>query len=299
MTIDTGNTAYDPNSLDGGYPKEVPVENGGFATYAQRIDGIARRVRSASFDDHFSQATLFWNSMTAPEKEHIVSAFSFELTKVTRPEIRERVLTNMLANIDGELAARVAANLGMKGASSNGTTQGRKNRKNGKAAQSSPALSLMQPGAEPFVKGRKVAILVGPGAERKTVGALQTTLANAGVASIILSDRIGVLDGTGIEATQTLATMPSVAFDAVAAAATPDGAAQPGDMIHYVNEAYKHGKPIAFTSDDIVEAFDFDADSDGSGGIVISEDAAELGSLLIAALGKHRFFEREIEAVPA
>ena len=113
MTIDTGDTSYSPNSLDQHFPQEKPVEDGGFATAAARVDGVTRRIRSESFNDYFTQATMFWESMSPIEREHITTAFSFELAKVNRPEIRTRVLEQMLANIDGELASAVAANLGL------------------------------------------------------------------------------------------------------------------------------------------------------------------------------------------
>ena len=55
---------------------------GGFVSYAEKLDGHKVRARSESFFDHFSQATLFWNSQSDPEKDHIVQAFCFELGKV-------------------------------------------------------------------------------------------------------------------------------------------------------------------------------------------------------------------------
>ena len=61
------------------------------------------RERSKSFVDHYSQAKLFYNSQSAPEKTHLQNALIFELSKVTRPEIRER-LVGQLAYIDTDLA---------------------------------------------------------------------------------------------------------------------------------------------------------------------------------------------------
>lgn len=52
----------------------------------------------------FSQATLFYNSMSHHEKEHIIAAYSFELGKVEREFIRARQVNEILANIDLELA---------------------------------------------------------------------------------------------------------------------------------------------------------------------------------------------------
>ena len=66
------------------------------------VSGQRVRARAASFSDHYSQATLFWKSMSPPEREHIVGAFSFELGKCLSEEVKERVLAN-LANVDAEL----------------------------------------------------------------------------------------------------------------------------------------------------------------------------------------------------
>ena len=73
------------------------------------------RARSASFFDHFSQATLFFNSQSEPEKNHIINALRFELGKVETPPIRERMLF-LLSQVDKTLANRVAEGLGREGA---------------------------------------------------------------------------------------------------------------------------------------------------------------------------------------
>ncbi|WP_244871556.1 catalase-related domain-containing protein [Catellatospora sp. TT07R-123] len=45
------------------------------------------RKWSETFADRYSQATLFWNSMAAWEKEHIITAYRFELGEVEQPHI--------------------------------------------------------------------------------------------------------------------------------------------------------------------------------------------------------------------
>ncbi|HCA62519.1 MAG TPA: catalase HPII, partial [Pseudomonas sp.] len=106
QTIHKGRANYEPNSIDNGWPKETPpaAQGGGFESYPERVEGHKIRNRSESFGDHFSQATLFWNSMSGPEKEHIIGAYTFELGKVERVFIRERQVNEILANIDLELA---------------------------------------------------------------------------------------------------------------------------------------------------------------------------------------------------
>src|ERR1044072_5479382 len=69
------------------------------ASYFLRIDAQKIRGRSESFSDHFSQATLFFNSQTPVEQGHIVKALRFELGKVQTEAIRTRML-GLLAQVD-------------------------------------------------------------------------------------------------------------------------------------------------------------------------------------------------------
>ncbi|MDQ6826539.1 MAG: catalase HPII [Candidatus Eremiobacteraeota bacterium] len=298
MAIDVGDTSYDPNSLDEGWPKERTVEAGAFATYPERMDGVKRRVRSESFDDHFSQATMFWNSMSAPEKEHIVSAFSFELAKVNRSEIRERVLNKMLANIDSGLSRQVATNLGLPVplAGKNQRTDGAER----KGVERSPALSQLNT-ATYTVKTRKVAILAADGVNAAAVTAMKTALARAGAKAVVLAARLGTLKGDGaasIAVDHTLITMPSVSFDAVV---VPDGSAnlaalmKSGDAVEFITETYKHGKAIAAIGnasallDNVIGRGKNEAASEG---IIVGESAEAVAEPFIAAIGRHRAWNR-------
>ena len=71
------------------------------------------RGKPERFADHYTQATLFWNSQTDVEKAHIVSAFRFELSRVQTPAIRERMVSGLM-NVAPELASAVAEGLGMR-----------------------------------------------------------------------------------------------------------------------------------------------------------------------------------------
>jgi catalase len=300
--IPTSRTSYEPNSISGNVPAEVPVEQGGFASYLERLQGDKRRVRADSFKDHFSQATLFWNSQSEVEKQHLIGAFSFELAKVERPEIRERVLS-VLANVDATLTSQVAERLGMTVPAASA----RNGKKNGmtKSPQSSPALSLMNQPASP--KGRVVAILAAPGADGKAIAAMRTALAAEGARSKVLAPRLGPVtrNGKAIAADHTIVTMPSIAFDAVF---VPGGAesiaalAASGDALHFVAEAYKHAKPICATGEgtQLLQRAGVTFERTDPG--VINGDAvADIAPAFVAALGRHRIWERAAaaDAVPA
>ena len=112
MEVPTGNVANEPNSLDDGSPREDPTV--GFTSFRAEESGQKLRIRPESFADHYSQARLFWVSMTDAEKRHIIAGFAFELGKCDQVKIRTRMLGH-LQNIDGNLADQVADALGMKG----------------------------------------------------------------------------------------------------------------------------------------------------------------------------------------
>src|SRR6478672_6930597 len=85
QTINRGRVAYEPNSLGGGCPFQAGTK--GFVSFPQPAEPDDRKVRIKPelFADHYSQATLFWNSQTPIEKTHIINAFTFELSRVQVP----------------------------------------------------------------------------------------------------------------------------------------------------------------------------------------------------------------------
>ena len=83
--IHTGLAPYRPNSIDGGEPRVAPTSATAATSRSPRpVEGAPVRANPASFDDHFSQATMFYRSLTPLEQAHIVEAFTFELGKVLR-----------------------------------------------------------------------------------------------------------------------------------------------------------------------------------------------------------------------
>lgn len=111
QAIPRGRVAYEPNSLAGGCPFQAGMK--GFTSFPEPLYEDKVRGKPEKFADHYSQATLFWNSQTPVEKAHIIRAFRFELTKVQVPAVRERVVA-MIGNVADELAEAVAAALGME-----------------------------------------------------------------------------------------------------------------------------------------------------------------------------------------
>ena len=110
--IHTGTTPYHPNSIDGDEPHPADEKHGGYVQTPRAIEGDAVRVQPASFDDHFSQATMFYRSLSPIEQTHVVEAFTFELGKVYEKTIKEREI-QVLANVDTDLCEQVATGLGL------------------------------------------------------------------------------------------------------------------------------------------------------------------------------------------
>ncbi|MCU7648351.1 catalase HPII [Pseudomonas piscis] len=298
-TIDKGRASYEPNSIDGGWPRETPPapENGGFESYNERIDAHKIRQRSESFSDHFSQARLFYNSMSKHEQEHIIAAYSFELGKVDRPQIRERQVQQILANIDLRLAKRVAENLGLK-APAKGTVAERK-----VSLSRSPALSQANL-LSGDIKTRKVAVLVANGVDGAAIAALQKALKAEGAHAKLLgptSAAVTTAQGKALAVDASMEGLPSVAFDAVF---VPGGAqsikalAGDGVALHYLLEAYRHLKAIALHGEarELLQVLGLEVDE----GLIVGGDAKALKAFF-AAIAQHRVWSREprARAIPA
>jgi catalase len=177
QAIVEGVGAYNPNSLAGGCPFSAGVS--GFVSSPQLESGSILRERPASFADHFSQATLFWNSMSEPERDHIVAAFSFELGKCLNEDVKARMLGN-LANVDSSLVRKVAANLGLPSPRGRAT----------KGVKPSPALSMVSD--EPLaVAGRTVAILAADKVDSTGLRALKKSLEANGVVVAVVAPHQG------------------------------------------------------------------------------------------------------------
>ena len=271
FTIDKGRVSYAPASLDGHSPDEVTRTRGGFVSFPEHVQGEKVRERSTSFGDHYGQAKLFWNSMTPPEKEHIVKALQFELSMVQTPEVRRRMLGH-LEVINGVLAAQVARALGeaikspgraMKSPAKPGRTVDSTEETVALAdatmvttasggVQMSKALSMA---GQPFgPKGIKVAILLEAGVDARQVAAMQDALAAAGALGVLIGPNLGKVEaaaGESVEATRTFANAHPALFDAVY---VPGGAsasllATSGDACTFVTQTYKHAKALAATGE--------------------------------------------------
>jgi catalase len=326
QTVNKGRTNYFPNTLGDGNPHPVSRDHGGFVHYEQKMEGFKSRARSITFKDFFTQATLFWNSMSPIEKKHIVAAFHFELGNVDSYDVR-RNMVSMLTNVDLELAARVAMGIGVEepkelqkayGVDYDAIAQLGEEWKDRRKVTESPALS-MENTRKDTIKTRKVAILVEDGYDNEQLGSLMDFLKREGAKPEIISKVFGMRKssaGGEIKTDKTYLTTASVVYDAVY---IPGGEhvntlLKQGDSTHFVNEIFKHCKPIGATAEGITflkstqiygvdYAFGSETGTVSSSGVVTSEDTSGMSAFTTEfrnAIAQHRHWSREEkEMVPA
>ena len=287
MDVAKGQVAYEPNSLAPDGPREDPRR--GFASVRDLDAGDKVRERSETFADHYSQPRLFWRSMSEPEQRHIVSAFTFELSKVSTTAIRRRMLGH-LANIDRELCDRVEEGLGMQGQAESITPA-----RPPIDMKLSPALSLVKKALK-TLEGRKVGVLVADGTDPAFVAALKTAVEAAGARLQVVAPKIGGAAGKGgkrIAPDHQLAGGPSIFFDAVVVAASADGAAalsREAAAIDWVRDAFGHLKVIGILNDakPLLQRAGIESDPG-----VVTVDGAKGIAAFITAAKNGRVWDRE------
>lgn len=318
QTINKGKVSYSPNVIGGGCPFQAKAAQGGFVSFPERIDAYKVRERSKSFFDHFSQARLFFNSQSEPEKNHLTDALCFELGKVEVTEVRERMLY-FLSQIDEGLAAEVAYCIGVHLPKSldkplNQTVPADADPEKytslnpeGSLAKSS-ALSMANTVKE-SIRTRKVAILAADGVNEKNLMAVIESLTARGAVCDVIAPKLGFVTGqedTEIPAYKSFLTAASVFYDAIYVPGGTNSVATleaEADAVHFLNEAFKHCKAIAADRSalQVLRATYFgrklpEDDSEDTAmmeGIILSEEVNTLIERFSAAIAMHRFWERE------
>jgi catalase len=250
QAIHRGRVSYEPNSLAGGCPFQAGAAQG-FVSVAARLQANEEqakvRGKPEKFADHYTQATLFYESQTPVEQAHIAAAFRFELSKVTVPAIRERMVGS-LRNASEALAREVAEGLGME------TLPAALPRALAKPAKPevtvSPTLSLLARPGNGSIQGRKVAVLVAPGVADDSIAQVQAALFAQGAVPRLVAPRIGPVatqEGNTLEADASLENEPGFLFDALV---LPDGEkavaalARDGHTMEFIRDQYRHGKTL-------------------------------------------------------
>lgn len=316
MTIDRGVVSYSKNSLQANDPQPASDKEKGYVHYTEKVEGRKVRQRSDSFKDFYRQATLFWNSMSMAEKQHIIDAFHFEVGNVKDMQIKQRVV-DMFNNVDGQLATQIAMGIGVNPPAVPGGTG---------VTASSPAVS--QENTVKEARTRKVAILAENGFNFQEITQVIEALKGGGVLPEIISKNLGMItsfDGRQLAVDKNYHTTASVMYDAIYVPGghqNVDTLMSQGDSLHFVNEAFKHAKAIGATN----EGIDFLWSSQIQGvamagqdtyaqvvnelGVVTIRNAADMGNFgqegyfsqeFINAIAQHRHWARQNqkELVPA
>ncbi|MBU2409843.1 MAG: catalase [Gammaproteobacteria bacterium] len=311
QAVPRGRVSYEPNSLAGGCPFQAGAGQG-FVSVARRIDAKESsdkvRGKPEKFADHYTQAALFYESQSPVEQAHIAAAFRFELSKLTVPAIRERVVA-LLRNASEPLAAKVAEGLGMTlppalpKALENPTKP---------EVDKSPALSLMARPGEGGIRTRKVAILVANGVVAAPLMKLHAALLAEGAVPRFVGPRVGgfvTADGEEIQADASMENEPGFLFDALV---LPDGdkaveaLTADGHTMEFVKDQFRHGKTILAmgASFNLLGMAGLPAalpNGDADPGVLIAADASELDAItgsFIQAMAAHRHFVRDQDPPP-
>lgn len=297
--VPQGIAPYQPNSLDGGCPYMSQLASGEHPPldFPQAIAaGEKVRAEPASFSDHYSQARLFYLSLSVQERAHVQQAYSFELGKCADVAVRQRQV-DCLTQIDAQLAATVAEALGLQAPA---TGQ--------KLPEPQPSAALSQIGGTWPVDGRNVAVIFNRGNEEH-IAQIAQELTRRGMSALLVSSQGGQL-ASGLPIDRTYLTARSIEFDALvligplppatdasvpldAKAGAPAAGAVPIDprVSLLVNEAYRHSKGIICVDgqcDGLLDAVGVVDDAPGIS-MVQASGVAQVAEDLLAT---HRAWER-------
>lgn len=242
-----GRVNYFPSSLGG--VNVTPEVKGGYHHYPEKVEGVKLRERSETFNDHYSQATLFYNSMTEVEKKHILEAAIFELGKVEAKHVRERMVMNFM-NVDENFARALADKIGVEAKSPEKKYQYKGSIKSDK--------SLSQIGNQPLsAKGRRVAFLIADGFSYSEFEELKKTLENEMAMVVPVSNKLGMIkssDGKEVEAKKTFVTTAPFVYDGLfipGGKISIEALMNESKTTFFLNETFRHNKTIGLTAEAI------------------------------------------------
>lgn len=305
QAIARGRVSYEPNSLGGGCPFQAGAAQG-FVSVPARLRAQEKqgkvRGKPEKFADHYTQAKLFYESQTPVEKAHIAAAFRFELSKLTVPAIRERMIAS-LRNASEELASKLAIDLGV--APLPEAMPRALETPDAAEIEHSPTLSLTARPGDGSITARKIAILIAHGVDGKSALDVHTALLAQGAVPRFVAPRIGPVmtaDGVPIDADASLENEPGFLFDALV---LPDGAEGVSALeaetqtLDFIKDQYRHCKSILVLPASVVLLLaagvsDTLPSGEPDSGVIVSQDDLVASIyLFVDAIAQHRYTERE------
>lgn len=281
--IDVDSVNYHENSLAGNTPAETPPEEGGYAHYPEKVEGHKTRERPGeSFFDFFRQPRLFWNSMSPVEKQQIVETFNFHLGYVKSKSVRQQVV-DMFGNVDTGMATAIAESIGVNPPKGTHVS----------VTESSPALSEVN--TPHYAYTQKVAVLIGNGFNGEEVNRAVRTLKEAGVFVEVVSEHLGTVtgsDGTKLKVDNIFVSTYPVLYDSiyVVGGRAKNEAKFKQNILDFVNEAYKHYKPIGVATTG--ESFIHTSEQNNLAGVVFAKNNPNFAKEFVTAIAKQRFWNR-------
>jgi catalase len=281
-TINTSNVSYHNNSLANNTPKTISEGEGGYSSYQEKVEGNKVRRRSKSFEDHFSQAAMFYNSMSSVEKKHIIDAFKFELSKVNNKEVRQQVV-DMFGNVNIDMMTQVAQYIGAN------SPKGEASKYN----KISPALS--QANTIKKADTLKVGVILSEGYNADEFSTMLKALNTAKTMPEIIGpnlNKINGSDGTEQVPKHTLLSADPVLFDAIYVLG--------GDNVDvefkmrskiFVEETFMHFKPISISQSMIML---LTPEMKNQPGVTVIDGSDQFADKFIADISAHRHWDRKI-----
>lgn len=296
----TGVAPFHPSSLNGGNPHPVSDAHGeepsALIDVPQPVTGTKTRAKPASFTDHYSQVTMFYRSLTATEKRHVIQAYTFELGKCYDLTIRQRQL-QCLANVDAGLVTAVAEGLGLPAPEP----------MEAPAEDVITSAALSQLGQTWPIEGRLIGLVIDESTDADEVQSLREAIDAQDMVPLVVAPTGAVLSN-GVPPQRTYLTARSIEFDAIifltgsstgAAAGNPDTDQKLGDpsglpeadprLVLMAGEAYRHSKVLLFDEASAVLAASGISHSEA--GIIRGEPSAHLEEFF-SLLAAHRVWER-------
>lgn len=282
QTINTNMVSYHNNSMADNTPKTVSPNEGGYSHYTEQVHGSKIRARSETFNDHFSQTAMFYNSMSNVEKKHIIDAFSFELSNVKSKDIKQQVV-NMFGNVNLDMMTQVAKNIGVEPPTG----------EESKYAKISPALSQ-----ENTIKKSdtlKIGVIISEGYNANEFNTIMKALQDAKTMPEIISDTLSPVkgsDGKEQMPKRTFVSTDAVLLDGICVLSgcnVNDGFKT--NAKKFIQETYMHYKPLAVSK----SASQFlQLEMKDQPGVTVGDEKNEYVSKFITDISAHRHWGRNV-----
>ncbi|HEY4543680.1 MAG TPA: catalase, partial [Tissierellaceae bacterium] len=238
MYIHTSPINYTKNSSEDSLYVEHESENA-YHFHKEKVEGVKIKGKPRQFYDFYSQASMFYSSLTSIEKEHLIKAFQFELSKVKKENIRQNVV-NMFSNVDYYMAEEIANYLGL---------EIEKDEKIDLEQSITISKAISQNHLPKSPDGLKIAILVTNEKEFESLKNISIYLNSKKIMTEWISNKIGKVNDD-ILIKESFYTAYPVLYDGIIV----------GDMTKieeenipqfemFIKETYNHYKPIFYTLD--------------------------------------------------